>query len=230
MPPRPDGSHSIPQRGGAQDTSRPSPHDPGMVLVEPDWPPDAARLRRGISSSGGGPIGSAVYGASASATSCGVCGRWAGSLPIMRSISAASPSGVLGRKRAIHPGASRAERPNEELRLLPDVRFLREKRISIYGGPRPGAAVTRFGDGGRPPLLPWYDGGPAFLPSRDGPLHPFTKAAHRYSGLVTAAAQLDSPEESYAIKQVAPNSCEFGYEGTRLPLAGAACVALPGAI
>jgi hypothetical protein len=44
-------------------------------------------------------MGSAVYGTSASATSSGVCGGWAGSLAIVRSISAASPSGVLGRKR-----------------------------------------------------------------------------------------------------------------------------------
>lgn len=34
-------------------------HDPGTVPVACGWPPEAAGLRRGISSSGGGPIGSA---------------------------------------------------------------------------------------------------------------------------------------------------------------------------
>src|SRR5438105_12478344 len=38
-------------------------HDLGVLLTG-GWPLEAAGLRRGISSSGGGPIGSAVYGAS----------------------------------------------------------------------------------------------------------------------------------------------------------------------
>jgi hypothetical protein len=85
--------------------------------------------------------------------------------------------------RAIRPGANRAvRRPTEEPRSLPEVRFLREKRISIYGEPGPGAAVTRFGDGGRPPLLPFADGGPPLLPWYDG-------HRPRYSGLVTVARQ-----------------------------------------
>src|SRR5438132_3244807 len=54
---------------------------------------------------------------------------------------------------------------------------LREKRISIYGEPGPGAAVTRFGDGpGAPGLLPFADGGPPLFPFDDGhdpPLLPF---------------------------------------------------------
>src|SRR5438552_17043763 len=74
--------------------------------------------------------------------------------------------------RAIRPGANRAERPTEEPRSLPDVRCRSEKRISIYGEPAPGAAVTRFGDGPgapglppfadghRPPLVRFGDGGP----------------------------------------------------------------------
>ena len=85
--------------------------------------------------------------------------------------------------RAIRPGANRAERPTEEPRSLPDVRCRREKRISIYGEPGPGAAVTRFGDGpGAPGLLPFADG-----PGAPGLPRYVTDTARRYSGLVTVA-------------------------------------------
>jgi hypothetical protein len=154
--------------------------------------------------------------------------------------------------RAIRPGANRAvRRPTEEPRSLPEVRFLREKRISIYGEPGPGAAVTRFGDGGRPPLLPFDDGGPPLLPWYDGgPPSPPWYDGHRppllrfgdggppakKPSLALQACVAVAPAESGAWRVGCAARLGIAQASMQKPapdrtaFADAACVALPGAI